>query len=131
MASSFTKTNINRIVSSFDDAFDFLNNGGVHNSVEKRGVHKFRSLNNFILNKMNLISRTVIKSSLSETLSDSKFENDLISDDSMDLEYVGRHSEDESDVYGIDDVSENSLRIVDVEFLSIDRTQSTIHNKQQ
>ena len=109
--SPWTKAKIKRAVPS---AFDLLCSFGLYNALKKREVHEFRKLNNFILNKMASTSKTVVKSSLSEISTDFESKADLISDDLVDLERMGRNSEDESDVYGIDNVSENSFHSVHI-----------------
>ena len=133
--SPLTKSEIKRIVSAaFDDAFELLGKIDVHNSLRKIKIHTFRDLNNFVLSKMNSILKTADKSSLTDTSSDSESEDEFISDGSVDLEHIGRDSDDESDDYSVDDVSASSfhgVRVLDVEFSSNDEIQSIIRHEKQ
>ncbi|CAF2060439.1 unnamed protein product [Rotaria magnacalcarata] len=110
ITSSLTKVEIERIVASvFDEAFKLLGKIDVHNSLKKKKIHTFRNLNNFVLNKMSTKSKTVDWSSLTEVSSDSDSESEsesvgkLTSDNSMDIKHVGKDSDDESDVYSVND----------------------------
>ncbi|CAM4797064.1 unnamed protein product [Rotaria magnacalcarata] len=110
ITSSLTKVEIERIVASvFDEAFKLLGKIDVHNSLKKKKIHTFRNLNNFVLNKMSTKSKTVDWSSLTEVSSDSESESEsesvgkLTSDNSMDIKHVGKDSDDESDVYSVND----------------------------
>ena len=83
---------------------------------------------------MNSILNTADKSSLTDTSSDSKSEDEFISDGSVDLEHIGRDSDDESDDYSVDDVSAScfhGVRVLNVEFSSNDEIQSIIHREKQ
>ncbi|CAF4563288.1 unnamed protein product, partial [Rotaria magnacalcarata] len=61
---------------------------------------------------MSTKSKTVDWSSLTEVSSDSDSESEsesvgkLTSDNSMDIKHVGKDSDDESDVYSVNDVNE-------------------------
>ena len=74
---SLTTEDIERIVSfAFHDALVLLREIDVFDSLKRKKIHTFRSLNNFVFKKMDVMSRTVDRSSLSNTSSDSESESD-------------------------------------------------------
>ena len=127
-ASVITKAEIERVVSSaFDDALQSLSRIGILSLLRKKKIHTFRSLNNFILERMNSVPKTVDRSSFTDASADSDSESDGSSSSSNTIDHRSvtedeDEEEEESQAYHLRDVSESSLhgvRIVDVDF-SID-----------
>jgi hypothetical protein len=82
-----------------------------------------RDLNSFVYKKMNATSKTIDRSSLTDTSVDSPSKSESEDDEgsfdkSIDEESGARDSDEEAPIYDLFDVNENSsncIRIVDVE----------------
>ena len=120
MSSSMNRDEIQTIVASaFDDVLELFNQFGVKDLLKKKNLETFRSLNDFVAQRLKETWRTIDNSSLKKTSpdsdSDAEYSDDEI-DHSIDSEDFAYGSDHDSTIYDLpteDHSSFHRMRVVD------------------